>query len=133
MSKERRTVTLDEPVDEYLGQSGVNASELVNKLVKQYMNGNRSEDEIREFRLQQIHSEYEDAASRARRKIEEYNQLVEQAESSTNEIVAEAVDTLGIEPSAGHDHAAAERWAEKAGMDVESFWAAYTDAYNNDE
>jgi hypothetical protein len=132
MSKERRTVSLDESVDEYLGQPGVNASELVNKLVQQYMNGEGSAEEIREFRLQQIMSEYEDAAARARRKLEEYNRLEEKAASDTNEVVEEAVDTLGIDPTVGHDHAAAETWAEKAGMDVESFWAAYTEAYTDE-
>lgn len=46
------------------------------------------------------------------------------------EKVEEAVDTLGIDPAVGHDHAAAENWAEKANMGVKEFWNAYTEAYN---
>jgi len=82
-NKERRTVSLDADADRYLDRDGVNASELVNKLVKQHMNGGASESEILEFRKKQIESEYEDLANRAQRKIEEYNELERRVDEAT--------------------------------------------------
>ena len=120
MSKERRTVSLEEAVDDYLGRDGVNASELVNSLVKQHMEGGRSEDQIREFRKRQLKSEYEDLVGRARSKLERYNELenVDQEEPTLSDeereeelqklqlvpddadhpLVQDVADSLGISP-----------------------------------
>lgn len=56
----------------------------------------------------------------------------ENLEDFEDELIQQAVEELGIPPHVGHDHAAAENWAEKADMDVEEFWQAYTEAYNNE-
>lgn len=75
MSKQRRTVSLEEAVDGYLSREEVNASALVNQLVKQHMNGGASDEEILRFRKQQVKSEYTDLAERTKRKLEELNEL----------------------------------------------------------
>lgn len=75
MSKERRTVTVEQEVDNYLSQNGRNASELVNELVKQHMNCGAGENQILEFRLQQARSEYKSAKSDAELKKQEVEEL----------------------------------------------------------
>lgn len=123
MSKEARTVTIDPDLDEYLSQPGVNASSLVNSLLRQYVENGGELGDVRQFRLQQLESEYEDLADRARRKLEEYNELKEHTETHTAPAVSEerradlldkvrkvprepdhpvvetAADELGVEPS----------------------------------
>jgi nanoRNase/pAp phosphatase (c-di-AMP/oligoRNAs hydrolase) len=47
------------------------------------MNGNRSDEQIREFRKQQVRSEYEELANRARKKLEEFNELVNAEQQET--------------------------------------------------
>lgn len=80
MSKKRRTVSLEEKVDEYLSQDGRNASELVNKLVKKHMNGGATEDEILEFRIEQVESEVNELAGSLERKETELSELKERKE-----------------------------------------------------
>ena len=118
MSKQRRTVSLDRVVDDYLAREGVNASELVNKLVKQHMNGGATDDEIREFRIKQLESEYEDLASRTRRKLEELNEIRDRVEETQNrqereidEFIEEMVE-LGATPPEDHHRvgALADKW-----------------------
>jgi len=120
MTKQRRSVSVEEDVDEYLSREAINASALVNKLVKQHMHGGASKDEIREFRKKQVKSEYEEAVATARRKLEEYNELEDRGESeasvsdeerrdllqkvrqvprdTTHPIVTEAAEALGETP-----------------------------------
>lgn len=128
MSKERLSVTVDPEVAEFLDQSELNNSALVNKLLKEYMKP--GENDILEFRKQQVKSEYEELAIRARNKLEEYNELEAEHTSENEEVVREAVETLGIDPSVGYDHAAAENWAAKTDLSVAEFWERYTEAYN---
>lgn len=122
MSKQRRAVSLDESVDEYLGREGINASQLVNKLVKRHMNGGASEDEIREFRRKQVKSEYEELASRARRKLEEYNELQDRENrevSLSDEEREEQLDRVKNVP-ADPTHPLVEDVASKLGMDAQA-------------
>jgi len=116
-------VTLDPDLDEYLSQPSVNASALVNSLLRQYVKNGGELGSIREFRLQQLESEYEDLANRARRKLEEYNELQASPDPSeetdinderradifdkvrmvprdeSHPVVQDAADELGLEPS----------------------------------
>jgi len=77
MSKQRTSVSLEPEVAEYLQRDAVNASGLVNKLVKEHMAGGRTEDEILEFRIKQVESEVGDLSDRLERKREEYEKLQE--------------------------------------------------------
>lgn len=99
MSKERRTVTLEPKVDDYLAREGVNASELVNKLVRHHMNGG-GDNELLEFRKQQVKSEYQQLATQTRQKLNEFNRLEEQqqrreedAQSTWDDAVADLENT----------------------------------------
>jgi Skp family chaperone for outer membrane proteins len=62
--------------------------------------------------------------------LQDVKTQLSERQSRKEQIVQEAVDELNIHPSEGYDHLAAENWAEKAGMDVETFWNAYTEAYH---
>lgn len=85
MSKKRRTVSLEESVDDYLDQDGRNASELVNHLVKQHMNGGASTDQILEFRIQQVESEVENISGELERKESELSELKDRKEQNQSE------------------------------------------------
>lgn len=85
MNKERKSVTVDPQVAEHLSQTGTNASELVNKLVKQHMNGGAGENEILEFRISQVEGEISDLKSRLERKQEELSELQDRKQSLSNE------------------------------------------------
>jgi len=75
MSKERRTVTLEKEVDDYLAQPHVNASGLVNDLVTRHMNGDDTDGAIREFRIHQLEEEAKEYNQRAERKQKEAERL----------------------------------------------------------
>lgn len=94
MAKERRTISIDPDVESHLSQDGVNASELVNQLVRQHMNGGAGEEQIVEFRLQQVESEYESALSQAKRKEEELAELRSRKEDLEQEKQAERQQVL---------------------------------------
>jgi protein subunit release factor A len=97
MSKQRRAVTLEPEVDEYLSQEHINASGLVNDLVKRHMNGEDTEAAIREFRINQLEDEAEEYAGIAERKRERADKLREVAEEKKAERdkkVSEVVNDL---------------------------------------
>lgn len=82
MTKERISASVEPDVAEYLQRDTVNASGLINKLVKRHMQGGASENEIREFRKRQVQSEYEALLDQARRKAEEYQELERRGEET---------------------------------------------------
>lgn len=117
MSKNVRSVSVDEEVDEYLGREGVNASELVNKLVKEYMNGG-GDNELLEFRKQQVKSEYQQLATQTRQKLNEFNRLEEQQQRSEEDAQStwdDAVADLENTPR-NPDSPPIVYWAEELGM-----------------
>lgn len=85
MSKENISASVDPEVAEYLSQDHVNASGLINDLVKRHMNGGSTDDLLREFRIQQLEDEFKDKAASARRKLEERNRLLEAQERDEEE------------------------------------------------
>lgn len=120
MSKEQRTVTLDPDLDEYLSQPSVNASALVNSLLRQYVENGGEFGTIREFRLQQLESEYEDLANRARRKLEEYNELQASPDPSEETTVddgrrADILDKVRMVPR-DESHPVVQDAAEELGL-----------------
>jgi len=84
MSKKRTSLSLDPEVADYLQQDRVNASGLVNNLVKQYMEG-ADQKAMQELRKRQLREEYESLVDRARRKYERYEQLDETIPSEEEE------------------------------------------------
>lgn len=103
MSKERTSVSLDPEVAEYLSQNGTNASELVNELVKQHMNGGASEEQILDFRISQVESETESLKAQLERKEQELSELLgrketlsEQEQKQEQETIQEAYEKARI-------------------------------------
>lgn len=93
MTKKRKTVSLDEEEYEYLQQEHVNASGLVNSLVKQHRKGGVTDDVIREFRRQQVRSEMESLEEQLSQKQSELQRLEAVEEKKQNEQM-EAVDSM---------------------------------------
>lgn len=125
MSKERRTVSIPEEVDDHLSREGVNASELVAKLVKQHMNGGATQDQILEFRIEQVQSEVEDIRGRLERKERELDELKarrqeyhEQQQQEFQSKLSDAREALSGVPLS-IDNPAVQNWAEKLDLPQE--------------
>lgn len=120
MSKNVRSVSVDEEVDEYLAREGVNASELVNKLVRHHMNGG-GDNELLEFRKQQVKSEYQQLATQTRQKLQEFNRLEQQQERREDEVQSawdEAVADLEKTPR-DPESPPIKYWARELDMSAE--------------
>jgi len=85
--------------------------------------------EEKERRLSTIESEKnerEREMAELENKLEALREKKEGMVSQEQKVVNEAVETLSIHPDEGHSHAAAEHWADKAGMDKREFWDRYS-------
>jgi len=123
MSKERRTVSLDEDVDEFLGSEGVNASELVNKLVKNHASAGGDKQSMLELREEQLKSDISSLEGRVESKREELEAVQEQLSQYRDkredrlQEAAESVKHVALEP----DNPAVENWAGKLDMTEREF------------
>lgn len=123
MSKQRRAVSLDPEVDAYLGREEVNASGLVNDLVKRHMNGTDGEKALRELRKKQIRSELESLETRAEQKREELQTIdaVEAEREDEREAkLQDAIDACSELPR-DPENPGIKKQAERVGMDPEAF------------
>lgn len=77
MAKDRRSITLDPEVSDYLSKDGVNASALINKLVREYMAGGDTSQELRRLRIQQTESEIENLEMQMEQRRKELERLRE--------------------------------------------------------
>lgn len=120
MSKQNISASVDEDVADYLGQDHVNASGLINRLVKQHMNG-ASKEVLREFRRKQLLEEVDDLESRAERKRKEAEKLAEvtQEEQTEREKELEEVaeELAGVERDP--ENPAVKAQASKLGIEPE--------------
>lgn len=123
MSKERRAVSLDPEVDAYLARDEVNASGLVNDLVKRHMNGDAGEKALRELRRKQLQSEIESLKSRAEQKREELETIDDVEAEAEQERQAKLQDAIEKCEGAPRDasHPAIKAQAKRLGMDPEEF------------
>lgn len=122
MSKERTSLSLDPDVAQFLKQDHVNASGLVNKLVKQHMNGGAGEDIIREFRMNQLESELNQLQSQEeqkRKELEKLRELEREKKLELEEELTDARDAIEALPDdrAHPDNEAVKVQAEKVDMD----------------
>ena len=134
MSKERRTVTLESEVNDYLAQDHVNASGLVNDLVKRHMNGDDTDGAIREFRIRQLEEEAEEYASRAERKRTEAERLKQAAtekKAEKREDLNKAIEQLADAPR-DPDNPAVESQARKLGIEPEDLVAELPERTDTD-
>lgn len=90
------------------------------------------EKENRIGMIERERNERERELERLRDDLEALRAKIESAETFRDGIVKEAVETMNIHPSEGHDHLAAENWADKADLTPKEFWRRYTEAYNGD-
>lgn len=135
--KQRRTVSLDDDLDDWLGNDGRNASELVNRLVREYRNGGRAENvalgmrlEDIEHRLEQERAEVARAESRIERLERERSRIEdelkrrrERVQAVVDETVARIEDGRFPERNLHPSNPAVENWAAEAEMSARQFVA----------
>lgn len=121
MSKERRTVTLDPDVDQYLQREGVNASELVNKLVETHFTMGGDKQAMLEMRKQQLQSDMDELQSRLstkKRELDEVESQLEDLRGDMQSVIEEAAKVIP-EGTTSPDNDAVQNWANKAGISPE--------------
>lgn len=123
MSKDRTSISGDEEVIAYLQRDDVNASGLVNNLVKQHMNGGASEKQMLDFRIRQVRSELESLEGRAENKRAELERLEERrADFMTDrEKNLEEAAEMFTRDQLHADNLAVQQQAKNAGMDIDEF------------
>lgn len=123
MSKERRAVSLDPEVDAFLARDEVNASGLVNDLVKRHMNGDAGAEALRDLRKKQLRSELDSLETRAERKREELETIEDveaEAEQEREATLQDAIEKVADAPR-DPTNPAIKTQAARAGMDPETF------------
>lgn len=123
MAKQRRTVTLDPEVHEFLSTEGVNASQLINRLVKNYNTAGGDRQTMLELRKQQIQSDIQELEARINNKQDALTTIQDQlatAHHETEQVIAEA-DAELPEHVRDPDNPAVENWADKAGLEPGEF------------
>lgn len=126
MSKERRTVSLEPDVHDFLSKEGVNASQLVNKLVKNHATAGGDERAMLELRAEQLRSDINELETRTQTKQDELDKVEERLSeyrTERNEIIVDAADALS-DVSLDAENPAIQNWAEKADMGVDEFITA---------
>lgn len=123
-TKTRRTVTINEALDEELRDRPLNASQIVNDLLQEYLIGGDSAAIGREIRIQHIEKEIQEQQNkreRINRRIERLRNERERLEREINEQQAEFQEKLeeASEYVEGRppDNPAVKNWAEKLSMD----------------
>lgn len=125
MSKERTSVTVDEDVKSYLQRESVNASGLVNKLIKQHMGGGRRDEQVLKMRLQQLEDEVESLDRRLENKKEQLSRVRSEYETCRDkrqETLEKAAEILTGDTQPGDlnpDDKKVEYWANEAGLTPE--------------
>jgi len=123
MSKERISASVDSEVAEYLGQDDVNASGLINKLVKNHTKTGGGREAMLELRESQLESELAEARGTVESKKEEIEKVRDELDEyavNTEEVVAEASEQLHRVPL-DPENAAIRNWAGKANLSPEEF------------
>jgi len=91
MSKERVSASVDPEVAAFLSREDVNGSGLINKLVREHMNGGVSEDYLRKLREEQVQSEIESLNTRMEKKKDELLRIRD-AEAEQEQAKQDAID-----------------------------------------
>lgn len=120
--KKRTSISIDTDVYQFLKQSEINQSGLINELVKEYRDSDNRQLAALELRYEHMMAEAEDLQERADRKFEEaaeVKQLIEAAEATRSDELTEAVEVVSnIQPrKRSVDNPAVQRWAEKVSME----------------
>lgn len=136
MSKERRTVTLDKDLQDRLDDPSVNASGLVNQLLRSHFgeNSERQRLEIRRDRLQDELDELMNAVETKREQLERVEaQLAEHTanldgrlQTADNALPSRLVLERQFD-APPEEHQGVKSHAEKAGVEPAEFWDALCD------
>lgn len=121
--KARRTVTIDEVIDDELRERPLNASKVVNDLLREYLIGGDSTAVGKEIRIQHIEKEIQEQQNRReqlnrrierlRNERERLEREIENQQAEFEEQLAEAKPYVEGRPA---DNPAVQNWAEKLGM-----------------
>ena len=130
MSKKRRTVSLEPEEDEYLSRPEVNASALVNELVKQHRTGGVSDDAVLRMREEQVESEVDHLETRTEKKREELEAIREKREEKAETRSADLSQAFDVLESLGEENReptnpAVKTQAGKVGMTPEELLDEY--------
>lgn len=101
MTKERISASVDPEVEAYLSRESVNASGLINQLVKQQMASGVESKQLLQLRLDQINSEidrYESQLESLEKERKGIKSRIEKLESDEKAEVREALDQLETVP-----------------------------------
>lgn len=129
MTKRRRSVSLEPDVHDYLSREEVNASALVNELVRRHMDGGMEDAAVLRLRKEQVKSEVDHLKARTENKIKELEKLDDKLESCTQqhrkqlEEVREILEGIPREPT----NPAVQTQAEKLDMTPEELLDALDD------
>lgn len=94
MSKERISASVDPEVEAYLSRETVNASGMINKLVKQQMSSGGDSKQLLQLRLEQINSEIERHNSQVETLKKERKGIKKRLESLEEEKHGQLQETL---------------------------------------
>jgi len=119
--KERTSISVDKDVYEYLQQSSINQSGLINDLVRNYKDNEELQVAALELRYQHLideAEEHEERADRKREKAAEVKELLEEAKASGVDGIEDARDGLAGVPEGKltPGNPAVQNWADKLGV-----------------
>jgi hypothetical protein len=132
--KARRTVTISESNDDWLGQTGRNASELVDNLVTEYRKGGGSKGAVLQLRIEQLEAEIDNLETQLgskREQLERLNDRKDRAEkreleseqdrweTTLSKLSFREYESVGVTITSDDD--IVERRALEHGMDIETF------------
>lgn len=121
MSKERRSISIETDVDEYLSREGVNASQLINELVKNHYSAGGDEKAMLKLREQQLESDVRSLEGQIAEKENELDQIrdrLSEFHDQTETILQEASDVL---VTTDPENEALKTWAGKADLSPDEF------------
>ncbi|MFB1066471.1 hypothetical protein [Natrinema sp. H-ect4] len=102
MSKDRKTFSLDPDVADYLDDPSINASGLVNRLLREYFEGGGSQGMMVELRKQQLRHEKQSLEQQQEVIDEELERLDEQEEKASTEYETALTPLLDTLEKGGH-------------------------------
>jgi len=123
MSKERISASVEPEVAEFLRGDDVNASGLINQLVKNHMDTGGGRKAMLQLRREQLQSEINEARNTVAAKqdsLETVEAELDELTDDTDEVVAEASDALADAP-ADPENPAVKNWADKAELPPAEF------------
>jgi chromosome segregation ATPase len=118
MSKERISASVDPEVEAYLSRESVNASGMINKLVKQQMSSGGESKQLLQLRLEQIDSEIDrhksqvETLKKERKGVESRIRELEENENTRLHNALEKLEKVPWEP----DNPGIQDWADELDM-----------------